>query len=698
MSIAEGGALVRARREAVICPAIALLALAACTPSGRATSAGVTRTTQITQGSLAHTNSSEAIVVGANSSEAPVARSTALRLAPEIQCAPPAQRGARAVARSEGNPAARRAAQRGLTFVAQDATAWQERHNCYGCHVQAVTLEAMSVGRGHQYDVSEAQLSTVLRGMLSIPGGHRQPQGLGVGVGGSMPATSNSFGGAAFARFDALVDGRVRDDLLAVASKLITFQGEDGSVRADHSGGSPVIAGEMQATTQAVQTWRVAYDRSANARWLDPMRRAEAWLQRRARQIADNPSAAITEINYGVFGLIAAGAMPNEPVLQSLGARLRARQSAEGAWGFSVSQPAASPFATGQTLYALRLLGAGDSDRAIARGTSFLMERQQQDGSWSHGGAGRAEAMWAVFGLVSVDVLSLDVRGVRDGQHAQGVLNIQGSAVDNGGEGVAKVELVVDDVPVARSCGASVGFSLDTAQVTSGVHSVDVVATNVRGQQSRRRLEFYSGTHYLAQLATRYTGGTTHLSWRSVAPTTVQGSVRVRVYSTRTEAGSATRDREVWSSTVANVEGPMSAQWAGRDRSNAAVPDGRYVAEVAFVRADGSVAHRQELLFAHENPEEQARRYAEVQGALALPTSGSAANTEVELVDNAGNVVQRTVTTAQGNYRFSNVDTGNYRVRVRRAGFRHAEAAVRAVAPSASPAAAPARADMQLAY
>lgn len=690
MSIDRIGTLRRARREAAICPTIALLALASCARGGASSGGRSSATTLVAQGTLAHTNSSGPQTITASS----------LRLAPEIQCAPPVQRGARTIVRSEGNPAARRAAQRGLSFVAQDATAWQERHNCYGCHVQAVTLEAMSVGRGHQYDVSEAQLSTVLRGMLSIPGGHRQQRGLGVGDSAGMPATSNAFGGAAFARFDVLVDGRVRDDLLAVAGKLLTFQNEDGSVRADDTR-FPVVAGAMQATTQAMQTWRVAYDRSANARWLDPMRRAEAWLQRRAREISDNPNTNITEINYAVFGLIAAGAMPSEPVLVSLGNRLRARQKQDGAWGFTASAPESSPFATGQTLYALRLLGAGDSDRAVSTGMSFLMERQQQDGGWSHGGAGRAEAMWAVFGLVSVDVLSLDVRGVRDGQHAAGVLNIQGAAVDNSSEGVAKVELVVDDVPVARSCGASVNFAVDTAQLRSGVHSVDVVATNGRGQQSRRRVEFYSGTHYLAQLATRYASGTTHLSWRSVAPAAVQGAVRVRVFSTQTQAGSAVRDREVWSSTVANVEGPMSAQWAGRDRANVAVPDGRYVAEVAFVRADGTVAHTQELLFAHESPEQQAQRYAEVQGTLALPTTGNAANTEVELVDGAGNVVQRTTTTSQGSYRFSNVDTGNYRVRVRRAGFRNAEAAVQAVAPAAARAGSPTRpaqADMQLSF
>ncbi len=49
-------------------------------------------------------------------------------------------------------------------------------------------------------------------------------------------------------------------------------------------------------------------------------------------------------------------------------------------------------------------------------------------------------------------------------------------------------------------------------------------------------------------------------------------------------------------------------------------------------------------------------------------------------------MVSRTVTTEQGNYRFQNVDHGNYQVRVRRHGFRAVSQSVeaRAGAPAAA--------------
>jgi len=53
-------------------------------------------------------------------------------------------------------------------------------------------------------------------------------------------------------------------------------------------------------------------------------------------------------------------------------------------------------------------------------------------------------------------------------------------------------------------------------------------------------------------------------------------------------------------------------------------------------------------------------------------------NTEVELVDNDGNVVQRARTTRSGQYRFKNIDSGKYKVRVNKDGFDAPEQPVQA--------------------
>ncbi|MDO9021218.1 MAG: carboxypeptidase regulatory-like domain-containing protein [Myxococcales bacterium] len=616
--------------------------------------------------------------------DAPSAASPGRRAAARVElpsCAP--ARGAHApVAHAErGDPDARRAAQRGLAFVSREAVAWQGRNNCYGCHVQAVTFEALTVGREHQYDVSEPEFREVLRGLTDIRGGHRQPGGLSVG-GGGMPATSRAFGGAAFARYDRTVDAALRDELVAVATQLIEYQNPDGSVRNDDTR-FPVVQGPLQATTQALQTWHQAYSRSADERWLGPIREAEAWLQAQARRLTDEPEAGTVDLNYAVMGLLEAGAQPTEATLVALGRRLRERQSADGAWSFRPSGEA-NAFATGQTLHALRSLGASDDDGAVARGTRWLVTHQAEDGGWSHDGSGKAEAMWAVFGLVSVDVMSLALEGVRDGEHAGGRVELRARAVDNNGAAVRQVELLLDDNPVGRACGAALAQSVELGDLPAGVHTLDVVATNERGQQARRRIELYTGQYYLVTPGARWSEGRTVFSLRNVAPREATGTVRVRV---RTPEG-----REVWRHDEPAAQGPVRVSWDGRPAQGDAAPAGRYVATLSYLDASGRAVQDIELPFVHDTVEAQQANYAQVQGQLNAEGAGGAANAEVELVDGAGRVVQRTQSTESGAYRFSNVDRGQYRVRVSRRGFRTSEAPVAAAPASTS------RANMDLAH
>lgn len=433
----------------------------------------------------------------------------------------------------------------------------------------------------------------------------------------------------------------------------------------------------MQATTQALQTWRQAWARSADARWLAPMRRAEAWVQTRARALSDDPSAGTVPLNYAVMGLLAAGAQPSEAALTALAAQLRRRQREDGGWGYQPTGES-NAFATGQTLHALRSLGASDDDAVVARGTRWLITHQGEDGGWSRGGSGKAEAMWAVFGLVSIDVMSASLEGLRDGEHVDGDRTLTGRAVDNNGAPVQQVDLLVDDVPVARACGSAVTWRLDSASLQPGVHTLDLVGTNARGQTTRRRVEVYAGAHYLVRAATQWRDGATEINLRNVAPAARSGSVRVLV---RPEREGATA---VWTHTQPAAQGPLQLTWNGRDTAGAAQPAGRYVAAITLLDPAGRPQHSLELPFVHEDTAARDARYGQVTGQLQAEGAQAAANAEVELVDASGRVVQRTMSNEAGNWRFRDVDQGQYRVRVRRAGFRAAEMPVSAAPARAS--------------
>ncbi len=578
-----------------------------------------------------------------------------------------------------GNPGARRGAQRGLGFVAREAADWQSRNKCYGCHVQAVTLEALSIGRHNQYEVTRAEMDTIVQGLTVLSGGSRG--GNGLSVGGSpthLIETSKEFGGAAFARYDALVGPELRGDLLKVADELMRFQAEDGSLRTSDRR-FPVETGPMQATTQAMQAWRQAFERSADDRWLAPLRKAEGWLQEQARRLSTDPGASIVDLDYAAIGLASAGAQRSEGTVGALAARLHGLARQDGGFAF---QPdgASTAFATGQALYALRVLGTGDEDPVIARGTGWLLEHQAEDGGWSHGGSGKAEAMWAVLGLVSIDVLSVSVGGIEDGQHVGGTVGVRVRAVDNAGRGVERVEIDVDDRAVHRACGGDADYVLDAGKLEAGPHLVDVIATNARGQQSRRRVEIYAGAYYLTQLATRFTDGGTLISLRDVAPQATLGQVALTVFATRDEGGRTVRAAVVHREARPSAQGPLSFFWKGGT-------PGRFIAEVAFVDPAEKTVQAVEAPFVHDTIEAQHAAFGEVEGALGV-NGAAAANTQVELVDGQGRVVQTVVTTGAGNYRFRNVDGGKYKVRATKQGFKALEAEVNA-APAAPAAMAP---------
>jgi squalene-hopene/tetraprenyl-beta-curcumene cyclase len=573
--------------------------------------------------------------------------------------------------------AARLAAQRGLDFLGKETAAWFEHNKCYGCHVHAVTLEAFSVGLHNQYQVPKRELEAILGAMLDPPDGAHGPWGFSHQNGG-WPETAKEFGGSAFARFDDWVDGRVRNELLLTARQLLQYQNADGSMRVS-TNYAPVVPGPIAATAQALATWRQAYARTADDLWQVPMRKAETYLAQEAKRFAESSAPVSTQdINYALIGLTAAGANGGEGIIGALSRKLEQVQRSDGGFGFGADD-ASNPFATGQTLYALRLVGLTDESRPIARGTAWLIEHQAKDGGWSHAGFGKAEAMWAVLGLVSVDVLSVKLAGLEDGQHVGGIEKLRASATDNEkgfGGAVVKVELAIDDVPTFGACGSSLEYRWDTASLEPGKHLIDVSATNARGKTSHRRIEVYSGAVYLTQLASRYSDGGTLISLRDIAAPTAAHQVGLRIYSTKEKDGLPVKDALIHSGEQPGAQGPLSFYFGGKDQSGKSVPRAKYIAELRFVDADKKVIETEELLFLHDTPEAQKASFGEVQGEIKNDTDAPLANTQVDLVDERGRVVQSTRSTAGGQYRFKNVDQGKYKIRVAKRGFDTAEAPV----------------------
>ena len=580
---------------------------------------------------------------------------------------------------NRGNPGARKAAQQGLGFLTRASQAWTEEHKCFGCHVQGVTMEALAVGMHHQYDVGLQEIDATAKALE-----------LGVTAGGRV--TGAAFEGQAWARYDTWINANHGDQLLAYAQELTTVQAQDGSVP-DDDARLPVTGGTMHTTYQAMQTWRQAFARTADDKWLTPMRKAEGYLARQSADWSTNSDVYLQHVNFALLGLVAAGTGPGEASAQRLQKILLARQHADGGWG--LTSDGSDALATGQTLYALRLAGHGDGEAAIDRGTAWLLQHQGKDGAWrtitsSQHGAEKGEAMWAVLGLVAMDVTSVAVNGVIDGQHVAPTMAITVEARDNQAGGVAKVEMFLDDRPMAGACAGTLAYVWNTAGLQEGKHTIDVVATNTLAQISRRRFEVYAGNTYLTDLGTRFDEArqTTEIGVRNIA-LAATGKVGLAIFATD---GDGHRTAQVFAASQPGTPGAMTFSWNGTGTDGKPQAKGRYIAELSFLDGKGAAVQKTETVFVQDTEAAQRAQYGEIEGNLSFEANGAdSANTELELVDATGTVVQRVHTTEKGNYRFKAVGKGGYKIRAKKAGFLAKEADV-----MAAPASKPSKADLKL--
>jgi squalene-hopene/tetraprenyl-beta-curcumene cyclase len=589
-------------------------------------------------------------------------------------CAAPKTAKKTVTKKAVGDPKARQAAQKGLDFLVRESKSWGDGHQCYGCHVHAVALEAFVVGKHNQYDIGRKPLDRMITAMTTGTGGSRGSNGLSY-HNDSLFAPSKAFGGAAFAHYDQFIDTDTRDDLIKTGRELLKFQQPNGSVLTSWTNW-PVGAGDTQTTFQAVQTWRQIYARTADDIWLTPIRNAEDHLRHLARTYAKSAPSSIQEMNYAALGLVEAGAGKADKTLVRLRGQILERQNKDGGFAYNANQ-SSNAFATGQTIYTLRQLGMVDGDRAVKAGTKWLVSNQKGTGGWSSAGSAKAEAMWGVLGLVSIDVLSIDVQGIADGRHVAGKKRILATASDNQGRGVKHVEIRVDDVPVARACGEKLEYTWSTESLSDGMHLVDVVAENAAGKIAKRRMVVYAGDHFLTDVGSRFEGGSTVLSARNVADGRA-GEVKVNIFETVMKDGVPTRGKLVRTESLGKETGALNYKWDGKIAKGKEAKSGRYIAELSFNEGKRAV-QKVEHLFSHESLKVQQQKYGQVSGQLRWGGGGSA-NTAVELVDEKGNVVQRTTTTRSGQYRFKNIDKGKYKVRVKKKGFKDEEQEVAAEA------------------
>lgn len=292
---------------------------------------------------------------------------------------------------------------RALAFLAKDAVAWKQEHQCASCHHAALLAWALGDAARNGHSVDQSVLADMTRwmaesgeGKVSLPRPASAP----------LAFNSKALYYSLALSMDPRTDSATETGYKTLLGTVKSDQTENGSWQAWPETRPPIF-GPSDETTTAMAVLAILPDAAAGDEGAVAARdKALEWLT--ATKTDDDPQSLALRVV--LWTRLNRPSAEWEPWVR----RIRERQQVDGGWSQTESM-ASDAWATGQALYALAHAGVTSADPAIARGHEFLIRTQREDGSWpmtsrptkpgSEGstslipivGAGNS---WAVIGLV----------------------------------------------------------------------------------------------------------------------------------------------------------------------------------------------------------------------------------------------------------------------------------------------------------
>jgi hypothetical protein len=310
---------------------------------------------------------------------------------------------------AQAAPQGRKAVERGLVFLQQDAATWRKEKQCSTCHHGTMTVWALSEAKSQGYDVAAETLADAVKWTkdrllerIDLPRDKRP--------GWSMvntPALYLSAMALSVPRQEAVS----ADELKRIAGHLVRHQETDGSWAWSSAPAKnrppPVFESDEVATLLAVAALRqqMPIDPKEKSEVRDAREKGAAWLAK--AKPSDTTQAALLRL------FVKARAGEPAKALESEVEWILSRQNKDGGWG-QIKDATSDAYATGQALYVLSLIGVKRDQQALRRGVAFLVNTQQEDGSWpmagrAHEGATPSKNLvpityfgsaWATLGLM----------------------------------------------------------------------------------------------------------------------------------------------------------------------------------------------------------------------------------------------------------------------------------------------------------
>lgn len=264
--------------------------------------------------------------------------------------------------------ATRQAIERSLPYLEKDGVAWIEERKCASCHQIPGMLWGFNAAARRGIPVDSEKLNGWNAWSLEFAttnvGQDKQRDG------GGLDTMTQLITGRDYDRDDE----SARAKLLDLASLIVAAQQEDGSWKP--AGQLPGQTRPLDETTQVTTAWaalalssiedapsEVIASRDKALAFIngtDPGQSGEWWAVMLLVEQRHGDRDRVAELQQKIFAL----------------------QNEDGGWSFLQPGPT-SPLATGQILYALAESGVPADSRAIVRARQYLIDTQQDDGSWA---------------------------------------------------------------------------------------------------------------------------------------------------------------------------------------------------------------------------------------------------------------------------------------------------------------------------
>jgi N-acyl-D-amino-acid deacylase len=309
--------------------------------------------------------------------------------------------------RAEGLQVDRAAVQttitRGLAFLAKDAIAWRDAHNCVSCHHAGMVAWALREAKQAGHAVDDEVLAEMTKwiaesgdGKTSLPRPKDVPK--------AFNAKAVWFALALGA--ETKPDTASQQGLSRLLKTVKSDQTDSGAWSWWPETRPPIFGHADESVTALASLALLPAAKSGEGEAKAALGKGIDWLAGRSSD-DDAQSLALRLVLWSRLD------RPADET-DTLVRRITSRQNSDGGWSQAKELPS-DAWATGQSLYALGIAGFKSSTVAVARGQSFLAKTQRDDGSWpmtsrpiKPGGDGSkslipitgAGSAWGVLGLV----------------------------------------------------------------------------------------------------------------------------------------------------------------------------------------------------------------------------------------------------------------------------------------------------------